>query len=578
MSPVNRSSSFLFDAYLPFAYKEVIDDRDTRGLSWLVPVWTGEHRRRMQAYTMLQGYRDNAARLFTQLVTAEEWSAMQKRREYGDAALLIETARSSVIGEDHKFVVAGADQNQAAAARQDEIDQWVEDDNFATTLVETERNAVTFGDGVYTVEWDAKRKRAKVKPWEPDCYFPVLHDVEQGEYPTRVHLAWELTDLDAERKHGTKDIIVHRITYELVDVTEVGLKPYRLPYETELATKVCVMSEMEFKLGEARSPDDLKDPIWVRTTEDGQLYDRLPLMVDFIPVVHIANTVSKIDHFGRSMLAYVLQLLDDIHSTDSDLQASSDLTGNPILTTSGLMPIRNEDGTEGQLRVGPGAHIPLQENGKAGFLSGRDALEWLAKHRDDLLERLAINSRIPAAAQGRIDPSKIAAGVILLISYGQLTRLVDESRLARKDPYRILPRMVQRYHVINGVWEGEIYDVSMAWGSYLPNDLAGTIASVVQAYMAKAISLETALRMLMEAGAPIDDVEEEVKRIQERDFEGGTQLLDALGSEEETAKYLQRKVPTDSRPAQPTTAADLTGTGNNIPDTTQQNDPQNPQQ
>ena len=537
MSPVGRNAPAIFDAWLPYRYKEVIDDSDSRGLSWLAPTWVGEHRARLQAYKMLQGYRDNAARLFFDLTTPEEWAAMQKRREYGDAALLIETARSCVMGEDYSILVAGADDDKNAAAkkRQEDFDQWAEDDNFATTLVEVERDGTTFGDGLYTVEWDSDRQRARVVPHDPDSYFPVLDDVSPGDYPTKVHIAWELTEAEAKRKHNVDRgvTIIHRITYELVPVGEVGLKPYKLKYEPKPADKVCVMTEAEYKASGVRGPNDLTDPIWTRTDAEGREYNRLPLMVDFIPVVHVPNTVAKKNHFGWSVVIFVLQLLDDLHSVDSDVQASSDLTGNPLLFTT-LMG--------NQQKVGPGAHFDGPEKATAEFLSGAEGLEALTKVRDGHLDRLATNSRITAAAQGRVDPAKIEAGIILSLTFGPLKNFVNEMRLARKDPYRILFRFIQRYMIINEVWEGDVIDTDIAWGSYLPNDLTGIITTVTAAVKGGTMSLETAIRMMMEAGVPIDNIAEEIERIEKRDFEGATQLLDATGNDDEVEDYLGRKV------------------------------------
>ena len=131
---------------------------------------------------------------------------------------------------------------------------------------------------------------------------------------------------------------------------------------------------------------------------------------------------------------------------------------------------------------------------------------------------------------------------VLSLTFGPLKNFVNEMRLARKDPYRILFRFVQRYMVINGVWQGDVIDTDIAWGSYLPNDLTGIINTVTAAVKGGTMSLETAIRMMMEAGVPIDNISEEIERIESRDFEGATQLLDATGNDDEVEDYLGRKV------------------------------------
>lgn len=57
--------------------------------------------------------------------------------------------------------------------------------------------------------------------------------------------------------------------------------------------------------------------------------------------------------------------------------------------------------------------------------------------------------------------------------------------------------------------------------------------------------------MLIEAGLPIEDAAEEVRKIQERDFEGAADLLAATGNEKDVADYLGRDVSTVRPPAPP---------------------------
>ena len=75
-------------------------------------------------------------------------------------------------------------------------------------------------------------------------------------------------------------------------------------------------------------------------------------------------------------------------------------------------------------------------------------------------------------------------------------------------------------------------------GSYLPVDLDGVIDRVTKLLAAGAISLRTAVVMLAEAGLPIDDVDEEVERIEARAFELANQLADATGDTEAVREFL----------------------------------------
>jgi len=50
-----------------------------------------------------------------------------------------------------------------------------------------------------------------------------------------------------------------------------------------------------------------------------------------IALHHVPNTISETDHYGDSSLALVMQALDDLMATDSDLQAAAATTGSPPL-------------------------------------------------------------------------------------------------------------------------------------------------------------------------------------------------------------------------------------------------------
>jgi hypothetical protein len=544
MSPaLTNQSPVLFDSYLGFDYKKIIQGRYNYGLQWLAPTWTGEHRRRLQAYALLQGYRDNASRMFMDLLSEEDIKYRDARREYGDASLFIEQIRSSLLGDQQTVAVTDADKFdpndenvdskfKAAAERQDFLRQWAEDERLVTKLVETERNAVTYGDGVYTLSWDPKRKRPVLLTWDPGTYFPVLDDVAPGEYPKKIHFAWELPKDQAEKLYGVGKIVIHRITYELKDV-----EPYSVPWDTEKATVRCFMTEAEWAVNaKMRTPDDLtSENANYLEDENGAPIDEKDLGIDFIPVIHIPNTVAENDHFGQSGIVKGLQIFDDLQSADSDLQSAAALTGGPMLAISGSL------GSE-QVTVGPNKALKMGDNGKAEMLSGAEGLTALADYRDQLLQRAETNMRVPAAVLGRVDPSKVNAGVILSLTFGPMASLVGEMRLIRDDKNRILLRFTQRMFMLDGQIDGEILDAKILYGSYLPTDRTGTVNDVAAAYGAKLISRATAIRMLQEVGFPIEDIGEEEKAIDALDFTAATELFDATGDEQLVGDFLGVKI------------------------------------
>jgi hypothetical protein len=530
---------FQLDQYTLADYKGILTTRYHQGIQWMAPTWMGPmHRRRIQAYTSLVAYRDNSSRLLLRIREQADVKTREERREYGDANLLVEQIRSAVIGDRQSISVVNADkhdpenpvtESKQAFEVQERLSQWAEDERFVTKLIETERNAVSMGDGVYSLGWSIKRNRVVLKTWDPSAYFPVITDDTDGcDYPERVHLAWEVADQEGPLK-------VRRITYDLHDV-----EPYTVPWSKEQLTKACFLTDATFVLDrEARSPDDLSENQAIFTKdEDGAIQDR-NLGIDFIPVIHIPNTVSEAAHFGRSAILSVLQILDDLQATDSDLQAAAALTGSPMVALSG-------DGVQGQLELGPNKALFLGANGSATMISGHDGLTALAKLRDDLLRRLSVNSRVPEAVLGRVDPNKIKAGVVLTLSFGPLGSLVEEMRLVRRDKYRLMMKFVQRFNAKQDASLGlpvtPILDGDVVFGAYLPSDQAGTATMVAQLLAAKAISLETGLKMLQEVGIPVQNIASEITAIEKRNYEAAVQLFDATNNPQAVQDKLGVKV------------------------------------
>jgi hypothetical protein len=112
-------------------------------------------------------------------------------------------------------------------------------------------------------------------------------------------------------------------------------------------------------------------------------------------------------------------------------------------------------------------------------------------------------------------------------------------RLARAHKYQLLLRMVQRLHQAGQVWPaGESLPARLVWGAHTPTDRTTVLADVVAGYGAGLFSLETGVRMLQEAGYPIDEVAGEIERIQKRAFDQAARLADATGDNAAVRDYL----------------------------------------
>jgi hypothetical protein len=118
--------------------------------------------------------------------------------------------------------------------------------------------------------------------------------------------------------------------------------------------------------------------------------------------------------------------------------------------------------------------------------------------------------------------------------------LMDSMHLARDHKYQLLFKMVQRLYLAgqHPDWSGPVVDARLAWGTYKPTDKAATLTMVQDAVEKGVMSLETGIKMLVEVGFPIDDISEEIERIQSRQFDKARTLADATSDMDLVGKFL----------------------------------------
>ncbi|MEU0009398.1 hypothetical protein ABZ079_35560 [Streptomyces sp. NPDC006314] len=369
-----------------------------------------------------------------------------------------------------------------------------------------------------------------LRTYDPGWYFPEWNEGEQDaqEYPRRVHFAWELP---ADPVRGLKDR-VRRITYELGPIgpapepgrtadgraireqvagadgdptlivgdtrdpltgTVTRIYPWA-PGQPSATT--CYLTDAEWLLEDIGSAHDVFSlPLGkatYRVRSDGQVLDRLDLMVDFVPVVHVPNSIPDVgEHWGKSTLAGVLQLLDELQATDTDSASASSTTGTPIVALAGArLPIDRATGQPLPVRVEAGTVWQLTDNGRMDTLDTSAQLAELRQRVDHLLDRMAANTRLTAAGLGSLDPAKLPNGYSLQIALGPLDSLVAGMRLARDHKYQLLLRMVQRLHQAGQEWPaGESLPARLVWGAHTPTDRTTVLNDVVQGYEANVFSL-----------------------------------------------------------------------------------------
>lgn len=574
----------VFDTWTPMSFKRALGNRRQPGIRYEEPSWVGpEHTRRLAAYKVLQAYLDNSARHY---LATEDDGVREQHREYGDAALIRDTVLAALLGDDSEIVVpdaadysppspggdtpSGANDNAQAKAAWD-FQEWLReqwrDERGPLKLVEVERDAVGLGDGVYSVGWSPAKGRARVRVWDPGFYFPVLDDGNEDDFPSKVHIAWEIVpDVDKPDK-----VLVKRITWELAPirpaadrvvsplgrvVSEEVLHPgdrydadgriYRqYAWNDKPSYETCYYTEATWELDKVGAPRydqfDLENAMY-EIDEEGQPLRQRDLYIDFVPVVHIPNTVSIKNHYGRSTIATVLQILDDLANSDTDAQAASATAARPVF---GL-----EGGTFGRRApsFNPGEVWELGD-GKLHVVDTSKSLDAILKYIGFLMERLSVNARTPDALLGRIKPSEVPSGVAMALSFGPLAAMVGEMRLSRDEKYPILLKFIWRMNLAGGNPDvpAEWHDAVMQFGSYLPQDKTAAVDVVTKLRQSTppAASLETCVAILVAAGFPIEDATEEVARIESRDFAGADELRTATGSTDAALEYLQMDRPAD---------------------------------
>ena len=608
MGVISRARAVVIDAWSWLNYKPIYSD--PRGMphrrafpeakaSWVPP----EDERRLAAYKLLQAYDNNQAAELAEVMDGPE---AREKREFGDPSLFIDAILAHVLGREQTITVPGAedpdsDADTAMAERvQNLLRDWAEDELLPMRVQQTERKAVALGDGVYRLAWDPGKQRATVRAVDPGFYFPVLAE-DDGEFPTRVHFAWELPE-DPRRDLKAR---IRRITYEIAPIgpataagvsedgrairavrttegadgqlipvlgqgdladPDTGTVTRLYPWNDQPSGVTCYLTDATWNLDDLKGQVDVDslplDKATFATRSDGEVLDHLDLLIDFLPVVHVPNTVPAAEeHWGQSSLAKVLQVFDDLQGSDTDTARASATTGLPIVGVSGVNARDN-------MHVAPGQVWTLGENGRITTVDTSSALRELREYGHDLEDRAAKVSRLPAVALGTVDPSKAPSGYALDISLGPLDSLIGGMRLARDHKYQLLLKFVQRLHLAgqHPGWLGTaVQPARLVFGPYKPTDKAGVLEQVTNGVDKGVISKETGIRMLMEAGFPIDDAEDELKRIDARSFAAAVQLTDALNNPEETARFLGRQAP--DAPETPAVILPPAGDDNSLEDT-----------
>lgn len=471
----------------------------------------------------------------------------------------------------------------ALVDRQEWLREWADAEMFDQRMWENETGASALGDAVYVLYTSSRAGRPVVRVYDPGFYFPVLDDeAEALGFPTTVHLAWE-EDIDGD---GQTDH-VRRVTWRLgliqprmvedargrmvPAVRRIvttpgpdGLEPIavdlpagdgdeptlfqgdsrdrngfvvrRYPWAMDTdAYFTCFMSDARWALRDLRGKpvfDFEPSRAQFMANEDGLPIRDLDLRIDFIPVVHAPNTPSSQTHFGKSDLARVLQLVDDIADVDTDTQKAAALAGLPMVGASGAS-------VPAEITVKPGAVLGLGENGRLDVIDLSASVAALRELSADLRDLFSVNSQVSAEVLGRVKANEVPSGLALAFGLGPYRSLITVKRLVRDHKYRLFLKFVQRMaQAMGALPPGPTMFARVAFGSFLPADRKQLVDEVVALVGAHLLSRSSGLRLLVAAGVEVGDIPEELRRIASEDFVGAGQLVDATGDDDAARAYL----------------------------------------
>lgn len=510
---------YLNDTYAPLAHiPELTGDKAVPGRTWL-----DQHdRRRLTAYGVLGSYRTNTRRYH--LPDSVWQQGAEKYREYGDAALLVDTARA-LLGDTQTVTVPDDPDGDAATWLTD----WAQAERLTQKLLEGEEHAIGDGDVVYTLGWDPAKGRPRLRVFDPGFYFPDTENKARvdgwsdDECPPAVHLAWEWRDEQGRTW-------LRRHTWQLFPVDTWW------PAYGGAAEWVCRYRGVDYDLADrindatVYSPDVSRraSSRYLTTATEGLSDGWVDLGIDFIPVVHVPNDPSTTRTFGRSILLKVAHLLDDLSATDTDLAAAAQ-AANPSMVFEGV-------GAPEETPVGEPMGLP--EGSTAGFMDTSKNLVALTGHVAGLLDRIAINSRLAQSLLGRVAPNDVPSGYALELGFAPAKNLLREMRTVRDEKYPLLLKFALRLATVHRALRGDVPRAVIELGSALPADLPAAIDAVKELLPVKAISTATAVRMLQTAGLPIDDAMAEVTAIRGEDFDGAKSLVEATADVAAAARML----------------------------------------
>lgn len=382
-------------------------DRIAVSLDW-VPK---DHRRRLDAYTILAAYTAN-------LATVTRAIEEEGRKELGDANFVCTAMSASVIGDDLRII------SPKHPDIEEFFTQWAIDELFFAKLAANEYKSSNLGDQVYRLDYSKRSKRVKVDTIDPGMWFPFNLGLKNEEH----NFAWEELNDKGETE-------IYRARY------------YRKGGRRERQNRVLLTAGW-YKKGAIGKFDDLT-LIRYDTDENGKRIQAADLGIDFFPIIYIPNIYREGWDFGESDLTGVYQILDLLSSTYTDEDKNANFMGLIQMwvdrETFDSIPL-NAAGNK-VIEMGNNKVIP----GNAGVVDNSMINESLFEYQHELETKLYTNTNLGHLGSGQ---SKTGSGDrttgIFLLKGGPLERFVWIKRLMRQPKYDKLLKYVAQLYLVHG--------------------------------------------------------------------------------------------------------------------------------
>lgn len=483
---------------------------------------------------------------YEEIYWSSEEGYLEVMRGDNDNPVFMPTARTLVntvdryTAPDFSFTVSapGTPEDQAAGTNNTTVqiaqlafDALFTREQFYSKFASNKLKGLYRGDWLWHIIADDAKplgRRIKIMAVDPGAYFPVYEaDIKEGGDPekiVKVHLAEPVT--------VNKQEYVNRMTYERL------------------------FDEAGNQTGILRSHAIYKPDAW-SGTDAGPVSTILPPepldeRIPAIPVYHLKN-IDPTAPFGSSELRGLESALLGINQTVSDEDLTLALEGIGIYATDTGAP-RDAQGNEVDWIMGPGR--VLTNAGNLKRVSGATNMGAYGEHYNRLVD--AVRSALGAsdAAVGKVESATAESGIALAL---QLAPMIAHTKSKDQHIVDVHAQMFHDlcfwftvYEELPLLMSGEGGQLTPAVlvqptiGNKIPINRKQVLEEITVMRMATPlplISMQTSLRLLREAGFPLEDNELELIMAEEGQLTGDGEDNPQDDADQEARRTQEEDVP-----------------------------------